>query len=132
MKAVLDASAAIEIVAERGRAKQFLDEIERLDTVIAPDLFIPEVVNAVWKQHHFEGLSVIAASQQIELAVELVDVMVPSSELFRDAFVLARNAKRPAYDMFYLALARQQDALLLSSDAALKKEAVRLGIQVVA
>jgi predicted nucleic acid-binding protein len=132
VKAVLDASAAIEIVAERGRAKQFLDEIERSDAVIAPDLFVPEVVNAVWKHHHFEGLSVIAASQQMELAIELVDEMVPSCELFRDAFLLARNAKRPAYDMFYLALARRQDAVLLTSDTALKKEAVRLGIQVIA
>jgi predicted nucleic acid-binding protein len=130
VKVVLDASAAMEIVAERGRARQFLEEIDRSDSVLAPDLFVAEVVNAVWKHHHFEGLSVTSANQQIELAVELVDEIVASRELFREAFLLARNAKRPANDMFYLALVRRQDAVLLTSDAALKKEAQRLGVQV--
>ena len=46
MKVVLDASAAMEIVAERGRARQFLEEIDRSDSVLAPDLFVAEVVNA--------------------------------------------------------------------------------------
>jgi rRNA-processing protein FCF1 len=32
--------------------------------------------------------------------------------------------------MFYLALARSRDALLLTTDAALKKEAARQGVRV--
>jgi predicted nucleic acid-binding protein len=131
VKVILDASAALEIVAERARSKLFLDEIDRCDAVIAPDLCVAEVVNAVWKHHHFEGLSVTAASQQIDLAVELVDELVASIELFHEAFLLARTARRPAYDMFYLALARRRDAILLTSDSSLKREAARLGIQVI-
>jgi len=131
VKVVLDASAALEIVGERARSKLFLEEIDRSDAVIAPDLFVPEVVNAVWKHHHFQALSVTAASQQIDVAIELVDEIVASMELFHEAFLLARTAKRPAYDMFYLALARRQDAILLTSDSSLKKEATRLGIQVI-
>ncbi len=34
------------------------------------------------------------------------------------------------YDMFYLALARREDAMLLTLDKALAKEAVRQGIRV--
>ena len=74
-----------------------------------------------------------SARKEMSLSARPVTATVDvTCELFRDAFLLARNAKRPAYDMFYLALARRQDAVLLTSDTALKKEAVRLGIQVIA
>jgi predicted nucleic acid-binding protein len=37
---------------------------------------------------------------------------------------------RAAYDMFYLALALREDAVLLTLDATLKKEARRAGVRV--
>jgi predicted nucleic acid-binding protein len=47
-----------------------------------------------------------------------------------EAFLLARTARRSAYDMFYLALARREDAVYLTTDAALRKEAERQGVRV--
>jgi predicted nucleic acid-binding protein len=56
---------------------------------------------------------------------------VPSQELYREAFALTRaQQSRAAYDMFYLALARREDAVLLTLDSTLKKEARRAGIRV--
>jgi predicted nucleic acid-binding protein len=56
---------------------------------------------------------------------------VPSQELYREAFALTRaQQRRAAYDMFYLALARREDAALLTLDSTLKKEARRAGIRV--
>ena len=131
MTLVLDASAALAIVGERGRGREFHREAQKADLVIAPDLFVPEIVNAVWKYHQFESLSISSCNQQIELALAIVETLIPCKELHREAFLMARDAKKPAYDMFYLALARREDAVLLTSDGALRKEAERQGIQVI-
>ena len=66
----------------------------------------------------------------IELAISLIDVLVPCQQLYREAFLLARSVRQPAYDMFYLALARREDAEFLTTDRALRKEAERQGLRV--
>jgi predicted nucleic acid-binding protein len=130
LRLVLDTSAAIEIVLLRGKATEFARLVEDADQVLAPDLIVPEVVNTVWKYHQFEGLSLSTCDRVLELALGLIDVLVSCQDLYREAFLLARTSRRSAYDMFYLALARREDAALLTSDLSLKKEAERQGIRV--
>jgi predicted nucleic acid-binding protein len=131
MRLVLDASAAIEVVLRRPKARRFAQPLEEADEVLAPDLFVPEVVNTVWKYHNFEALGLGLCDEAIAHALELVDAFTPCRELHREAFLLARTTRRPAYDMFYLALARREDALLATADAALQREAERQSIRVV-
>lgn len=57
MRAVLDASAAIEIVVQRSQAARLRGIVEEADVVLAPDLFVPEVVNTTWKYCRFEQWS---------------------------------------------------------------------------
>jgi len=130
MRLVLDASAAIEVALDRGQARQFAQVLEEADEVLAPELLVPEVVNTVWKYHQFENLNLGTCDRALEFALGLVDVLVPCKDLYREAFLLARTSRRPAYDMFYLALARREDAAFLTTDSALKKEAERQGIRV--
>jgi predicted nucleic acid-binding protein len=104
--------------------------LEEAGLVLAPDLFVPEVVNAMWKYHQFEQWSLTVCDRSLESALKLVDALVPSKELYGEAFLLARTAHRPAYDMFYVALARREDATLLTTDTQLRKEAERQGIRV--
>jgi predicted nucleic acid-binding protein len=126
----LDASAAIEVALNRTRSRQLAGILEQADEVLAPDLITAEVVNAIWKYHHFEHLSLTICDRALEFAFGLIDVLVPTKELYREAFLLARTTGRPAYDMFYLALARREDAGFLTLDNALKKEAERQGVRV--
>jgi len=130
VRAVLDASAAIEIVIERAQAARLGGILEEADLVLAPDLFVPEVVNVMWKYHQFEQWGLAVCDRALESALSLVDILVPSKELYGEAFLLARTTRRPAYDMFYVALARREDATLLTTDARLRKEAERQGIRV--
>jgi predicted nucleic acid-binding protein len=130
VKVVLDASAAIETVFGRKHASRLGSIVAEADIVLAPDLFVPEVVNTIWKYHQFEGLPLDECDRFLTTAIGVVDVLVPSMEIHREAFLLARTARRPAYDMFYLALARREDAVLLTTDAALRKEAERQGVRV--
>ena len=48
MIAVLDASAAVEIVLRRTHANRFADIVKNADMVLSPLLFISEVSNAFW------------------------------------------------------------------------------------
>ena len=129
MRLVLDASAAIEVVLRRTKAAAFAQALGEADEVLAPDLFVAEVVNTVWQYHQFESLDLNACDRALEHSLSLIDALVPCKELYREAFLLARSARRPAYDMFYLSLARREDAAFLTTDSALKKEAARQGIR---
>ena len=130
MRIVLDASAAIEIALDRAKGSHFAEVLQQAEEILAPDLMVCEVINAIWKYHEFENFDLSICDDAIDLGLNLVDSLVPSSELCREAFLLARTARKPAYDMFYLALCRRADATLLTLDNSLKKEALRQGIRV--
>jgi len=129
VRIVLDASAALEVALNRNRATELSAQLDEANEVLAPELFVPEVVNAVWKLHHFGNLSLSACDGTVEVLLEFIDVLVSCKELYREAFLLSRTTRRPAYDMFYLALAKREDAALLTLDKALRKEALRQGIR---
>ena len=78
MRLVLDASAALEVVLERSRAGDFMRAIQEADTVMAPELLIPEVVNAIWKYHQFDSLDLNTCNRALELAIELADDLYPA------------------------------------------------------
>ena len=131
MRVVLDANAAVEVALE-GKAAGLLSAVlAQSEEVIAPELLVLEIVNAVWKYHQFAEFDLGKCEKILELAVGLVDRLISHRAIYREAFALSRAQKsRAAYDMFYLALALREDALLLTLDGTLKKEAKRAGIRV--
>ena len=131
MKSVLDTNCALEIALNKTDASRLKTLLDESDAVLAPDLIIPEYVNALWQLHRLSLLSLALCQEAMELLFDLVGTFVPSREIYREAFALSRIQKsRAAYDMFYLALALREDAILLTLDATLKKEAKRAGIRV--
>jgi len=131
VKVVLDANCAIEIALNKPEGDRLKAMLDKSEQVLAPDLLIPEFVNALWKYHQFNQLSLSVCDQAMELLPVLVETFVPSRELYHEAFALTRaQQSRAAYDMFYLALARRENAVLLTLDATLKKEGKRAGIRV--
>lgn len=131
MRVVLDANAAIEVALDGKAANELSQVLAKSEEVIAPELLLPEIVNAIWKYHQFAEFDLSKCEKALELAVGLVDRLVSHREIYRDAFALSRAQKtRAAYDMFYLALALRENATLLTLDATLKKEARRAGVRV--
>lgn len=43
--------------------------------MLAPDLFVPEVVNTVWKYHQFEQWNLVVCDRTLEAVLGLVDVL---------------------------------------------------------
>jgi predicted nucleic acid-binding protein len=131
VKVILDANCAIEIALNKKEGERLKAMLDKSDQVLAPDLLVPEFINTLWKYHQFMQLSVSLCEEALSALLGIVDTFVPSREIFREAFALSRAQKtRAAYDMFYLALALRENAVLLTLDATLKKEARRAGVRV--
>ena len=48
---VLDVSAAIEIIFQRGKVDTFNNVYKQGTWIIAPDLFVAEITNVLWKYY---------------------------------------------------------------------------------
>ena len=58
MIAVLDTSAAVEVVLKRESSALFTDFIAEADLVIAPTLLITEATNVFWKYQKFSKVPI--------------------------------------------------------------------------
>jgi predicted nucleic acid-binding protein len=119
MTAVADASVAVRWMIEANgsdRARNFLRTEEH---IIAPDLIMAELTNAVWKSIVFEGLPPAIMAQAIATAENAFHELVPSVELKNRALSIAIELRHPAYDCFYLALAEQRRCVLMTLDRRL-------------
>lgn len=126
MIVVADASVGIQVALNRQSAA-----VLEAETVIVPDLYLVEVTNAAWQYLNFSELSRGEVEELLEIALQLPDEIVASSELCLDAFALASAAKHPVYDMMYVALARRNAIPLATADRKLKRLAKKHGIEVV-
>lgn len=125
MIAVLDVSAAVEILLGRKEAAALRDRVAEAEWVLAPSLFTAELCNVFWKYHEFNSLSRATCENAIARGLTLPDTFTDDRELYREAFAMACLCRRPVYDMLYLVLARRQSAHLLTMDRALKKLAAK-------
>jgi predicted nucleic acid-binding protein len=116
---VLDASAAIEAVLRRPRAGDVLRLLEEAVSVRAPDLFVAEAGNALWKHVRVGDLGAEDADDAIRCAIDLVDTFIPSQELVIEALATARAHDHPVYDALYAISARRSGAAVCTLDRRL-------------
>ncbi len=114
MSLVIDASVALKwVLDEPGavEAEALLDEI-----LIAPDLWIIEAANALWKR---VGRGDIVAEEAAEQLQALLLAPVTTAEASQDlpaALSLALRLEHPVYDCLYLALAIREDTKVVTAD----------------
>lgn len=118
MIAVVDASAAVEVVLDRPRAEDLRTILEAADYVIAPDLYVSEVTNALWKYARGTPRQSLDPSV-VDDAVAIPDDLIASSSLYREAFGLSLRQNHPVYDCLYLIVARRNTATLITLDKRL-------------
>ncbi|NNM53471.1 MAG: type II toxin-antitoxin system VapC family toxin [Spirochaetales bacterium] len=131
MIVVVDASAAVEIALANQYAKLFSELIEESDLVMAPDTFSSEITNVFWKYATFSKLSVQKCESAIDTCIDLVDDFISTKLLCREVFLESLRTKHSSYDIFYLAVARRNNALLLTRDKRLRTLAEGIGIKIV-
>lgn len=130
MIVVLDASAALEIALNRDDAKNFRAVLADSDVVLAPSTFPPEITNAIWKYRVFSDLDQGMCEAAIDYCLDLVDDYIDTKEFCREVFAESVRSRHPAYDLFYLVLARRNGAAILSKDKKMAGLAKELKIEV--
>lgn len=125
---VMDASVAVNMVwnTETGQdiRKVYLEDGE----VYAPSLYVSEVANSLMKYVWAQADTVEGAQQKARAAYELVDKLVAEVSYMPEVLALSAKYKHPAYDMFYLALARRKGAILYTLDKRLADIAFKEGV----
>ena len=130
MTAVLDVSAAIEILLQKEKKELFNNTYEKASWVIAPDLYIAEISNVLWKYYKSGLISHIECIQYVEDGIELIDDYFPSKELWKEALGEGIKNTHSIYDMYYAVLARRNDATLITNDSKLSLICNKLNIEV--
>jgi predicted nucleic acid-binding protein len=116
---VLDASAALRLITQDPAAEDLAQQVEQMALVLAPERMLTEVANALWKLQRAGGLHGIDPQLLLVDARDLVDQIEPDRTLQVEALALACHLNHPVYDCLYLALARREAAILLSTDQRL-------------
>jgi predicted nucleic acid-binding protein len=117
---VIDASAAVRLVTNTWSQDDWGTQLEQAGLVLAPELMLTEVANALWKLQRSNALQHVDPQALLADARELVDAIEPDRTLQVEALALACHLDHPVYDCLYLALARRQAARLLTADRRLQ------------
>jgi predicted nucleic acid-binding protein len=131
MTVVVDASAAIEITLGRELAGAFQRVLNEAEVVLAPDIFPAEITNVFWKYGHHSDLATEVCQRGIAYCLDLVDDYVSTQYLCREVFSESIKLKHAAYDVFYLVVARRNDAVVLTRNKKMIEAARALKVSVV-
>lgn len=119
MSFVVDASVACKWVFEEEGSAVALEILGAHRTLLAPDLLMAEVVNAAWRKAATGDVSMEQATAAIHVLPGLVTELFPIVALMESALSIAVTLDHPAYDCFYLALAEQRNAEVVTFDRRL-------------
>ena len=129
---VLDASALLRWYLLDGEVSNDLDQLlERASRgellILVPDLLFLEAASVLLKQVKQQSMSAREASDLLQEISRLPLRAVAAAELKAEAFALALTEGLSVYDAAYLALARREQARLVTVDAKLRNAAQHLG-----
>ncbi|MDR1972834.1 MAG: type II toxin-antitoxin system VapC family toxin [Treponema sp.] len=129
MIVTIDVSGVAQILFKKEKVNKFKDVIDRADLVIAPDLFIPELTNTLWKYHKAKIFGEDECIHYIEDGINLIDSFIDSNNFWKEAFGEGIKNNHPIYDMYYAVIARRNNGILITNDNDLSKICKKLSIQ---
>lgn len=131
MRILLDASAGVGAALGAARSIPLLDRLSQASIVLAPDLYVAEVANAFWKYVASGELSREEAAERLDLALSLVERLVPVASLAQEALHEAGVHDHPVYDLCYAVAARREGCAVLTLDGRLARLLKKMSVPVV-
>jgi predicted nucleic acid-binding protein len=123
---VVDASIAVKWVIPEVLSEQADRVRDSDDDVLAPDLLLVEVANALWRKTVAREITPREADTALGLVRRSGVDLHPTEPLLSRAMDLARRLNHPIYDCVYLALAERERARFVTADQRLLRRAVSL------
>ncbi len=130
MIVVLDVSAAIEILFQKAKQEKFNDIYKKGTWIIAPDVFIAEITNVLWKYYKAKVLSHEDCIQYVQDGIDMIDDFIDARELWKESLAEGIRNNHSIYDMYYSVLARRNDAVLITNNGPLAEICKKLNIDV--
>ena len=118
MTLVVDASVALKWILEEDGSERARALAAR-DDLLAPDLILAEVANALWRACRLRRMSAPEAKHGLQTVSKIMARLEPATRLADVAFAIALELDHPVYDCFYLALAEREAATLVTADRRL-------------
>jgi len=126
MSLIVDASVAVKWFSEEEQSDLAETLLAGMEPLIAPDLVIAEIGNALWKKVTRKLLQPRQAVSAMADAPSFFEHLVPLGDLAARATEIAIELQHPIYDCFYLALAERERAPIVSADGKLLAAAKRM------
>lgn len=123
MRLVFDASVAVKWFMAEPDSPAAQAARAGASWAIAPELIIAEVLNATWSGMRRQQLTPDQFLHVARSMHRFLDRLVPLTGLAPRAGVIAAQLDHPVYDCFYLALAEQEGASLVTADGRLTSRA---------
>jgi predicted nucleic acid-binding protein len=113
---VVDASVGTAWLTNEPQAAELETLLAPGLDLIAPDLIIPEIGNALWKKSRIGDFAIADAAAAFRLLHAVGLELVGSETLIAPAVQLASRLAHPVYDCLYLVLAQARGAELATLD----------------
>jgi predicted nucleic acid-binding protein len=116
---VLDVSASIELLFKKDKFDRYNTMYCQGTWIIAPNLYIPEITNVLWKYYKANMLSHQDCVQYVQDGIDLIDDFIDTKELWKESLSEGIKNNYSIYDMYYLTLARRNDGTIMTNDKKL-------------
>ena len=130
MIGVMDVSGTMEILMQKEKAEEFSRIIQESSFIMAPDLYISELSNSLWKYYTMKIYTKEICHEYIRDGIDFIDKFISSQEIWEEAFAEGIKNNHSIYDMLYMVTARRYDAVLITNDSVLKGISKKNHIQV--
>jgi predicted nucleic acid-binding protein len=125
---VIDASAATAWLANEPDSADLDILIANGQELIAPDLIIAEIGNALWKKSRAGDFDAARTEEAFKILHGVGLKLIESGTLVVEAVQLASRLTHPVYDCLYLELARRRGAQLVTLDKRMAAVAGAVGL----
>jgi predicted nucleic acid-binding protein len=128
MTVIVDVSGIAQILFQTAKKDKFEAVLKEASSVMAPDLYVSELTNTLWKFCVKGIYTPEECTQFIKDGLGYISEYIDSKDLWQEAFCEGVKNKHPVYDMYYAVAARRNDGILITNDGDLAKICKKLSI----
>ena len=118
-QAIVDSCVAVKWVVREEHSDKAIELLEADLQLVAPDLVLMEIANALWKNVKRSLLSADQARVRLDDLPGFFNKLLTTPDLVAEAFALGYAADVPIYDCIYVVAARRAGTCLVTADRKL-------------